>query len=260
MCLTRNGGHLLREILENDPCEEAAKRVFEQISKSILDKTRTERTSWDAVINGSTGESSKQRKCRIGLVDDSPEDRERNLEIYMRLVSVDGIRPVMEAIDKIDSEFIDWGVELFPEAKGVSTSFDRDDIKGIDHLFGGIREQVGEEGVVYSRSGCLFKQTDDADRELCNACKVHDIKGHGVVRWCMVMARVGRTMLKKHIKGKVSCMFGPLQANGAQMSPVGVFGKVFKELGRSFFGVGNMSVNAMWSTQDTIAVEQGLEI
>lgn len=97
------------------------------------------------------------------------------------------------------------------------------------------------------------------DKDLCNACKVHDIEGHEVVSWCMVMALVGREMLGKHNDRRVNGMFGPLQIAGEQMSP-DVFGKVFKEIGRSFFGMGNMSINAMRATQDTIAVEHGIEM
>ncbi|CAM9194572.1 unnamed protein product, partial [Ectocarpus sp. 13 AM-2016] len=260
MCLTRNGGHLLMDVLENDPCEAPVKRMFAKIKTSILDKTRNGRTTYDAVTGGSTGDSFKQRKCRIGLVDDSPEERERNIEIYMRLLYVNGIRPVMEAIDKIDPEFVDWGMERLADAKDVSTSFDRDDIKGIDHLFGGTREQVSDGDMGCTAEQCKKRQTQQAEKDLCDACKVHDIEGHGIVRWCMVLALVGREMLSRHNGGEVSRMFGPLQTNGKQMSPVDVFGKVFEELDRSFFGVGNMSINAMRTTQDTVAVEHGLEM
>lgn len=119
------------------------KRVFEKSKSSILDKTRAVRTRWDALISDSTGKSSKQRKCRVGLVEDPPEERERNLEIYMRLVVINGIRTVMEAIDKIDPEFVECRVV---EAEDVSTAFKREYIGGSDHLFGGTPEQV-EDGV-----------------------------------------------------------------------------------------------------------------
>lgn len=62
------------------------------------------------------------------------------------------------------------------------------------------------------------KQSESADRKLEMACKEHDIHGHGIVRWCMVMFFAGREMLKKHNNGKVSRLFGPLQANGKQLS------------------------------------------
>ncbi|CAM9138184.1 unnamed protein product, partial [Ectocarpus sp. 4 AP-2014] len=70
-----------------------------------------------ATSDNTTGKSSKQRKCRVGLVEDPPEERERNLEIYMRVVFINGIRTVMEVIDKIDPEFVEWGMGRLVEAK-----------------------------------------------------------------------------------------------------------------------------------------------
>ncbi|CAN0511557.1 unnamed protein product [Ectocarpus sp. 12 AP-2014] len=174
----------------------------------------------------------------------------------MRLVFINGIRTVMEAIDKIDPEFVEWGVERLVEAEDVSTAFKQEDIGGSDHLFGGTpRKEVGKEGEDILKIGVPIdaKQTGEADCDLSKVCKSHDIEGRGVVRWCMVMALVGREMLRKHSGGRVNGMFGSLQTTGEQMSP-GVFGKVFREPGRSFFGMGNMGVNAMRTVQDTIAV------
>ena len=75
----------------------------------------------------------------------------------------------------------------------------------------------------------------------------------------MVVAFAGREMLKKHNNGKVSRFFGPLQANGKQLSR-SVFGDVFRECARSFFGEANMSIASMRSAQDTLAVEYGREL
>lgn len=66
-------------------------------------------------------------------------------------------------------------------------------------------------------------------------------------------------MLKKHNHGKVSRYFGPLQINGKQLSRA-VFGDVFRECGRSFFGEANMSIGSMRSVQDTLAVEYEREM
>ena len=62
------------------------------------------------------------------------------------------------------------------------------------------------------------KQSESADRKLEMACKELDIHGHGIARWCMVMAFAGREMLKKLNNGKLSRFFVPLQANGKQLS------------------------------------------
>ncbi|CAN0442364.1 unnamed protein product, partial [Pylaiella littoralis] len=263
MCLSRNGGNLLKTLLKGTPSDAAVKRILEKSKESILDKTRAWRARWDAQNHGAVRKSSKQRKCRVGLVEDSHEERERSLEMYMRLVRVNGMHPVMEAIDEIDPDFVEWGMKRLVEAEDVSTTLKRENIKGIDHLFGGTLEQVndGDRGctVAYGRRRVEKPQTPEADKDLSRACKFHDIEGHDVVRWCMVMALVGREMFSKHNGGEVNEMFGPLQTTGQQISPT-TFGKVFKELGQSFFGMGNMSVNAMRTVQDTIAVEHGLQL
>ena len=326
MCLSRTGGHLLQSLLKNTPSGPAVERIIDKSKKSVLDKIRAWRARHDAQINGAVGKSNKQRKCKIGLVEDSQEERERSLEMYMRLVRVNGMRPVMKAIEEIDPKFVEWGMTRLVEAEDVSTTIKREDIRGTDHLFGGTPEEVddGVRGVTVadgkrkvadladkleaaginpqtfavfsvgtmlaiemsgacirpedfffleqktmwfdSEGGILKigmpidgKQTDQADQDLSMVCKFHDIEGHDVVRWCMVMALVGREVLGRHNGGRVNEMFGPLQTTGQQISPE-TFGKVFKELGRSFFGMGNMAVNAMRTVQDTIAVEHGLQM
>lgn len=223
----------------------------------------------------------------------------------------------MDAIGEADPSFVEWGMERLAAAKEVSTSFERDEIKNDDHLFGTYPKEVAEgrrrvtglvEGLeakgitcrdftVFSvatmltidvsgatirtkdffalllktmwydkKAGVLklgmpikAKQSESADRKLEMACKEHDIHGHGIVRWCMVMAFAGREMLKKHNNGKISRFFGPLQANGKQLSR-SVFGDVFRECARSFFGEANMSIASMRSVQDTLAVEYGREL
>ena len=328
MCLSRTGGNLLEDILKKTPSWTAVERILAKSKKCILDKTRNNRQRWDAIINGSTGKSSKQRKCKAGLIEDEQEEREEKLDRYMRLVRVNGMMSVMNAIKEIDEGFVEWGMARLVEAESVSTLFKREHIRGYDHLFGGTSEQVeeglrgvtvedgrrrvdelvekleaagitcrtfsifsvgtmlamimsganirpedfffletktmyfdkkaGEDGILKIGMPIDGKQTEQADKELCDACKFHDIEGHDVVRWCMVMALVGRQMLAKKNGGKVNEMFGPLQPNGFQMSDH-IFGVAFKEIGRSLFGMGNMTINTMRTVQDTIAVEFGLE-
>ena len=103
------------------------------------------------------------------------------------------------------------------------------------------------------------KQSESADRRLEMACKELAIHGHGVMRWCMVMAFTGREVLKEHNNGKGSRFFGPLQANGKQLSR-SVFGDVFRKCARSFLGEANMSIASMRSVQNTLAVEYGREL
>ena len=75
-------------------------------------------------------------------MEDQQEGREEKLDINMRLVRINGTRLVMDTVDKIDPDFVEWGMARLVKAEGVSTSFDRDDIRGCDHPFGDTREQV----------------------------------------------------------------------------------------------------------------------
>lgn len=116
-----------------------------------------------------------------------------------------------------------------------------------------------KDGILRIGMPIKAKQSDSADHKLDMACKEHDIHGQELIKWCMVMALVGREMLKTNNGGKVSRYFGPLQTNGKQLSR-SVFGDVFRECARSFFGEANMSIASMRSVQDTLAVEYGREM
>lgn len=313
----RVGAHLLESMLTADWVCEPVKAIFRR-AEEVYNQTRKLRETRVAKTSGCMGDSSNIRKSRVGMVDATPDERERIIEIYTRLAYTNGAQKVMTAIGKVDPGFVEWGMESLAAAKEVSTSFERNDIKNDDHLFGTCPKTVAEgrrrvAGLVEkldaeknigcqdiavlsvatmlvmdvsaatirtkdffallhktmwydNKAGILklgmpikAKQSESADHKLEMACKEHDIHGHELVRWCMVMAFVGREMLKNHNKGKVSRFFGPLQTNGKQLSRA-VFGDVFRECGRSFFGEANMSIASMRSVQDTLAVEYGREM
>ncbi|CAN0304109.1 unnamed protein product, partial [Scytosiphon promiscuus] len=261
--LARAGAHLLRDMLTVDRCGEPAEAMFDKAEK-VCNQTRKLREARVAKTSGSMGDSSNMRKSRVGMVEATAEEREQMIEICTRLVFTNRIQSVMDAIGEVDPSFVEWGMERLATAKEVSTSFERDEIKNDDHLFGIYPTEVAEgrrreAGVLKLGMPFKAKQSESADRKLEIACKGHDIHGHGLVRWCMVMAFAGREMLKKHNNGKVSRFFGPLQANGKQLSR-SVFGDVFRECARSFFGEENMSIDSMRSVQDTLAVEYGREV
>lgn len=102
-------------------------------------------------------------------MEDSPEERERMLEICMLLVLVNGIRPVMEAIDEIDPKFVEWRMKRLVEAEDVSSLFEREDIRGTDHLLGGTPEQVKDGAIEVTvtdgkrRVTGLVEKLEDAD-------------------------------------------------------------------------------------------------
>ena len=73
------------------------------------------------------------------------------------------------------------------------------------------------------------------------------------------MALVGRPFLKKANKGELDTRFGPLGIDGKALSQ-GVFGIIFESIGLAFFGLENADVNALRTTQDTLAVEHVIEL
>ena len=87
------------------------------------------------------------------------------------------------------------------------------------------------------------------------------IEGADVVRWLAVMALVGRPFLKKANGGELDTRFGPLGIDGKALSQ-GVLGKIFifESIGLAFFGLENADVNALRTTQDTLAIEHVIEL
>ena len=321
-CLARAGAHLLKAALTVDRCKDPVKAMFDE-AENVCNQTRRLRETHLAKTSGSMGDSANIRKSRVGMVGATAEEREQMIEIYTRLAYTNGTQSVMEAVGEVDPSFVEWGMERLVAAKEVSTSFERDDVKNDDHLFGTNPDEVAEgrrrvtglvekleayqrrdkkgftcqDFTIFSVATMLVidvsaatirtkdffalllktmwydkkygilrfgmpikaKQSNAADHKVEMACKEHDIHGYELITWCMVMAFAGREMLKKHNNGKVSRFFGPLQTNGKQLSR-DVFGKVFRECARSFFGEANMSIASMRSVQDTLAVEYGREM
>ncbi|CAM9900453.1 unnamed protein product, partial [Ectocarpus sp. 4 AP-2014] len=103
------------------------------------------------------------------------------------------------------------------------------------------------------------KQTESAEEYLSTVCMEHGIEGAEVVRWLAVMALVGRPFLKKANGGEPDTRFGPLGIDGKALSQ-GVFGTILEETGLAFFGLDNVDVNALWTAQDTLAVEHIIEL
>ena len=58
-----------------------------------------------AKTNGGVGDGIKLRKQRVSLVEDTPEEREETMDMFMGAMSANGRQRVMEAIDKVDPRF-----------------------------------------------------------------------------------------------------------------------------------------------------------
>ncbi|CAM9491192.1 unnamed protein product [Ectocarpus sp. 12 AP-2014] len=94
---------------------------------------------------------------RAVLVEQTPEEREETMDVFMKAMSNNECRRLMEAVERIDPGFVEWGLERLEEAKRTSTTYKRVDIHGEDHLLGNTPEKIIEgKGKVAE----LLKQLD----------------------------------------------------------------------------------------------------
>ena len=312
----RFGPRLLEHVLGADSCHGAVQRTLDHCH-SFFQNARNLRKHIAAKTNGGVGDGIKLRKQRVPLVEDTPEEREEITHMFMGAMSANGCQTVMEAIEKIDPGFVEWGLDRLAKAKNASTLFELDEIGGEEHLLGKTPEEVAEgekrvakllealeEAGVDSKDFVIFsvathlamefngatlrpqdsfglvgktihfkpkvrrmmirlpekgKQTESAEESLSTVCMEHGIEGAEVVQWLAVMALVGRPFLKKANKGELDTRFGPLGIDGKALSQ-GVFGIIFESIGLAFFGLENADVNALRTTQDTLAVEHVIEL
>lgn len=102
------------------------------------------------------------------------------------------------------------------------------------------------------------KSTAKQNKKVQMVQKEHEIHGADVVRWCMVMNLVGREVLRKE-NGSVNYDFGPLGPDGKKLSN-NVYGLIFKECMRAYFGVDNADVYALRTAQDSLAAHDLLAV
>lgn len=95
------------------------------------------------------------------------------------------------------------------------------------------------------------KQTGTAYKELKNVLKQHEIHGADVVRWCQMMSMVIRPFLKKDNR-TVAEEFRPLGPDRKELSDH-IFKVVVKDVGRAYFGVDNLDIYSLRTSQTTLA-------
>lgn len=139
----RFGPRLLEHVLGADSSHGAVQRTLDHCH-SFFQNARNLRKHVAAKTNGGVGDGIKLRKQRVPLVEDSPEEREETMDMFMGAMSANGCQRVMEAIGKVDPGFVDWGLDRLTEAKNASTLFELDDIGGEEHLLGKTSEGVAE--------------------------------------------------------------------------------------------------------------------
>lgn len=96
------------------------------------------------------------------------------------------------------------------------------------------------------------KQSASANLQLKNVLKEHEIHGADVVRWCQVMSLVVRPFLKKYNGGVVADEFRPLGPNGEALSK-SMLNTILRDVGRAYFGVDNLQMYAMRTSQTAMA-------
>ena len=139
----RFGPRLLEHVLGADSSHGAVQRTLDHCH-SLFQNARNLRKHVAAKTNGGVEDGIKLRKQRVPLVEDTPEEREETMDMFMGAMSANGCQRVMEAIEKVDPGFVEWGMDRLTEAKNASTLFELDDIGGEEHMLGKTPEEVAE--------------------------------------------------------------------------------------------------------------------
>lgn len=138
---------LLEKVLGNASCAKAVQKIIGTL-ELMVQNARNLRDKAAAQKSGAIGASVKERRMRAKLLDLTPEEREETMDVFMTAMDKNVCGRVMDAIEKIDPGFVEWGKKRLKEAETVSTAYpNRDDIleipddgHGEDHLFGNTRK------------------------------------------------------------------------------------------------------------------------
>lgn len=144
-------------------------RVLETTDQ-FFQNARDQRARIVSEQSGVIGDPSKTRKSKVVLVEDFPELREETMDIIMEAIYINGCRPLMDAINKHDDRFIEWGLGCLAKAKRKSTDYTHP-IVGEGHLLGDTPGKV-EEGK--SRVAALLEKLE-ADGITCKEISVFSV-------------------------------------------------------------------------------------
>lgn len=73
--------------------------------------------------SGAKGASVKERRMRGVFSDQTPEERERTMHMFMAAMDKNGCRPLTDDTQKHDPRFVEWGKKRFVKAKKFSAAF-----------------------------------------------------------------------------------------------------------------------------------------
>lgn len=145
----RFGKKLVPPLMGNASCGEPAKKAIEASGK-LFDVARNGRAKATAEKAGGVGPPAKVRQQRVVLLDLTPEEREKVMDMFMEAIAKNGCGRLMEAIEKHDRGFVKWGKECLAKAElksSVYTSRNNfveksDDGRSEDHLLGNTSDEI----------------------------------------------------------------------------------------------------------------------
>ncbi|CAN0254918.1 unnamed protein product [Ectocarpus sp. 6 AP-2014] len=145
----RIGKKLVPPLMGNASCREPAKQAVEASGK-LFDVARNGRAKATAEKSGAVGPAAKVRKQRVILLELTPEEREKAMDMFMAAITKNGCGRLMDAIKKHDPGFVEWGKECLAKAdlkSSVYTSRDNyletpDDGRSEDHLLGNTSAEI----------------------------------------------------------------------------------------------------------------------
>lgn len=148
----RFGSKLVPPLMGNASCRKPAKDAFEASGK-LFDVARNGRAKAVAEKSGAVGPAAKVRQQRVVLLELTPEEREKVMDMFMAAIAKNGCGRLMRAIEKHDPGFVEWGKERLAKAELKSSEYTSrdnyvekpDDGRSEDHLLGNSSAEIKRE-------------------------------------------------------------------------------------------------------------------
>ncbi|CAM9773651.1 unnamed protein product [Ectocarpus sp. 13 AM-2016] len=112
----RFGKKLVPPLMGNASCREPAKQAIKASGK-LFDVARNGRAKATAEKGGGVGTAAKVRQQRVVLLDLTPEEREKVMDMFMAAIAKNSCGRLMDAIRKHDPGLVEWGKERLAKAE-----------------------------------------------------------------------------------------------------------------------------------------------
>lgn len=139
----RFGSKLVPPLMGNASCRKPVEDAIEASGK-LFDVARNGRAKATAEKSGAMGPAAKVRQQRVVLLELTPEEREKVMDMFMAAIAKNGCGRLMLAIEKHDRYFVEWGKKCLAKAELKSSQYTTrdnyvekpDDGRSEDHLLG----------------------------------------------------------------------------------------------------------------------------